>query len=149
MSLIRWRPAYRLFPRIWDIQNEINGVFDGQPNLSCQFEDSAWSPSVDIAETADQIVVSADLPGVSKGDIKVNLENNVLTFSGERKRESKAENENYPRTERSCGFFSRSFTLPSSVKVDAIKAGYENGVLRLILPKVEEARPRLIPVGVN
>lgn len=151
MALTRWRPTQAVFPPVWDIQNEINRVFDnlwGRPTEETELR-GMWSPSVDIAETKDEIVVSADLPGLNKEDIKVNVENNVLTFSGERKQEKKDEGSNYHRLERSYGFFSRSFTLPATVKSDKIKAAYKDGVLRLSLPKAEEAKPRQIAVEIN
>jgi len=152
MSLVRWRPIQSFFPQIWDIQNEINKVFN---NVVSPFSGEegelrgTWSPSVDIAETEQEILVSADLPGLNKEDIRVNVQNNVLTFSGERKQETKSEGSNYHRLERSYGFFSRSFTLPATVKADGIKAAYKDGVLRLTLPKVEEAKPRQIAVDVK
>lgn len=152
MALVRWRPIQSFFPQMWDIQNEINRVFN---NVMAPFSSEGgelrgtWSPSVDIAETENELVVSADLPGVNKEDIKVNVQNNVLTFSGERKQGTKSEENNYHRLERSYGFFSRSFALPATVKADAIKAVYKDGVLRLTLPKVEEARPRQIAVDVK
>jgi HSP20 family protein len=152
MALVRWQPAQNPFPRIWDIQNEINKVFNSvmAPFSSDEGElRGAWTPSVDISETENELVVSADLPGLNKEDIKVNVQNNVLTFSGERKQETKSEGSNVHRLERSYGFFSRSFTLPATVKADAIKAVYKDGVLRLTLPKVEEARPRQIAVDVK
>ncbi|MBI2950696.1 Hsp20/alpha crystallin family protein, partial [bacterium] len=136
----------------WDIQNEINKVFNSvmAPFSSEEGElRGAWTPTVDISETENELVVSADLPGLNKEDIKVNVQNNVLTFSGERKQETKSEESNVHRLERSYGFFSRSFTLPATVKADGIKAVYKDGVLRLTLPKVEEAKPRQIAVDVK
>lgn len=152
MALVRWQPAQNLFPRIWDIQNEINKIFNSvmAPFSSEESElRGTWTPSVDISETEDELIVSADLPGLNKEDIKVNVQNNVLTFSGERKQETKSEGSNYHRLERSYGFFSRSFTLPATVKTDEIKAAYKDGVLRLTLPKAEEAKPRQIAVDVK
>jgi HSP20 family protein len=152
MALVHWRPAQGFFPQIWDIQNKVNRAFNSvlEPFSSEGGElRSAWDPAVDIVETKDELVVSADLPGVNKEDIKVNVQNNVLTFSGERKHETKIEENNYHRMERSYGFFSRSFTLPATVKADAIKAVYKDGVLHLTLPKVEEAKPRQIVVDVK
>ena len=149
MALTRWRPTQAVFPPVWDIQNEINRVFDNLWGPEESKLRGMWSPAVDIAETRDEIVVSADLPGLEKENIKVNVENNVLTFSGERKQETKTEESNVHRLERSYGFFSRSFALPATVKSDKIKAAYKDGVLRLMLPKVEEAKPRQIAVEIN
>jgi HSP20 family protein len=152
MSLVRWRPAQNLFPQLWDVQNEVNRVFGNFWGRNAAEEGElrgTWSPAVDIAESKDELVVSADLPGLNREDIKVNVENNVLTFSGERKQEKREEESNYHRLERSYGYFSRSFTLPATVKADRIKASYKDGVLCLTLPKIEEAKPRQIAVEIN
>jgi len=151
MALVRWQPERGFFPQMWDIRNEINKMFNSvlEPFTEGSELRSTWYPAVDISETENELVVSADLPGLNREDIKVNVQNNVLTFSGERKQEMKSEEGNYHRLERSYGFFSRSFTLPATVKADEIKAVYKDGVLRLTLPKVEEARPRQIAVDVK
>lgn len=151
MAITRWRPTQTVFPQVWDIQNEINRVFDNLWGRSTEESElrGMWSPAVDISETKDEIIVSADLPGLQKDEIKVDVENNVLTFSGERRQEEKTEGSNVHRLERSYGYFSRSFTLPATVRSDAIKAAYKDGVLRLKLPKVEEAKPRQIAVEIN
>lgn len=149
MALTRWRPMPSAFPQVWDIQSEINRVFDNLWGPEESELRGMWSPAVDIAETKDEIVVSADLPGLNKENIKVNVENNVLTFSGERKQETQENGSNVHRLERSYGFFSRSFTLPATVRADAIKAAYKDGVLHLTLPKAEEAKPRRIAVEIN
>ena len=94
-----------------------------------------WTPSVDIFETENEIVVKAELPGVDRKDITLNLENNVLTVKGERKFEKETKEENYHRIEREYGSFSRSFALPTAVNGDTVKAEYKDGVLRIILPK--------------
>jgi HSP20 family protein len=106
----------------------------------------AWAPSCDIYEEGDSIVVKAELPGVEKSDIDVQVENNVLTLRGERKREKEVKSENLYRTERFYGAFSRSFTLPVTVDTEKIQAEYKDGVLQVTLPKVDAAKPRRINV---
>lgn len=111
-------------------------------------EDSVvWSPRVDVEETAEAIVVHADLPGIDKKDLKVNLENNLLTIRGERKAEREEKGKNYYRSERAFGTFQRTFTVSERVKSDSIKADYKNGVLTVTLPKAEEAKPREISIN--
>src|SRR5207244_11558046 len=99
-------------------------------------------------ETEHQLVVKADLPDVNPQDLDIRVENNILTIRGERKFENEVNEENYLRVERSYGSFSRSFSLANSVKSDAIKADYQNGVLTLSIPKREEAKPKQIKVNV-
>ena len=152
MSLVRWRPTSSFLPRNWDIQNDVSRIFDhllDRPFFDGDELRGIWSPSVDIAETENELIVTADLPGVNKDDIKVNVGDNVLTFSGERKREEKSGKGNLHRLERTYGSFSRSFSLSAAVVADEIKATYKDGVLRLTLPKVEEAKPRQIAVEVK
>lgn len=108
---------------------------------------SAWIPPCDIAEDKDTLRVTLEIPGVRSEDVKVNLENNVLTIRGEKKQVTDEKNERYHRYERVYGVFERSFTLPSTVDADRIQARVENGILYIEVPKVEKARPREIPVA--
>ena len=111
-------------------------------------EDSVvWSPRVDIEETPEAIVVHADLPGIDKKDLKVNLENNLLTIRGERKAEHEEKGKNYYRSERAFGTFQRTFTLSERVKAENIKADYRKGVLTVTRRKAEEAKPRGISIN--
>jgi HSP20 family protein len=107
-----------------------------------------WAPSVDIHESENEIVLEADLPGLKLGDFEVSVENRVLTLKGERKFEKKSEADNYHRVERSYGSFTRTFTLPSTINVDAVGADFRDGVLRVTLPKKEEVKARQIQVKV-
>ncbi len=107
---------------------------------------SMWAPPVNIKETNDAFEIEMELPGVKKGDIDITVENNVLTISGEKKEEKEVKDGNYLRAERFYGSFSRSFTLPQQVKADEISATYKDGVLNVILPKVEESRPKKIKI---
>jgi HSP20 family protein len=110
---------------------------------------SAWIPVVDIAEHDDQYVVKVELPGVNKEDVKITLESNILTIRGDKKQEKETKNENYHRIERSYGSFQRSFTLPTTVKNEKIDAVYKDGILSILLPKAEEAKPKRIEVKVK
>jgi len=111
-------------------------------------EDSVvWSPRVDVEETDEAVVVHADLPGIDKKDLSVNLKDNLLTIRAERKNEKEEKGKNYYRSERAFGTFQRTFTLSERVKSDAIKADYKNGVLTVTLPKAEEVKPRDITIN--
>lgn len=110
-------------------------------------EDSVvWSPRVDLIENDNEFVLKADLPGIDKKDLKVQVENNMLTISGERKYENEDKSDRYYRNERFYGRFQRSFSLSDRVKADAIKADYKDGVLTVTLPKAEEAKPKQIEI---
>jgi HSP20 family protein len=103
-----------------------------------------WAPAVDIFETEHELVVQADLPDVNPQDLDIRVENNILTIRGERKFEKKVNEENYLRVERAYGSFSRSFSLANSVKSDAIKADYQNGVLTLSIPNSPWCNPDIL-----
>ncbi|HEX6729100.1 MAG TPA: Hsp20/alpha crystallin family protein [Pyrinomonadaceae bacterium] len=146
MTIVRYDP----FRDLRTLQEEVNRLFS--TNLTRAFGDDegigrgAWSPSVDIFENKDQIVVEAELPGMKQEDFDLSIENNVITLRGERRFEKSQETDNYHRVERSYGAFTRSFTLPQTVSGEGATAEYNNGVLRVTLPKREEAKPRRIQV---
>src|ERR1700681_2790533 len=132
------------------LQEEINRIFgEGVGHTGMESNLTPWAPSVDIYETENELVVKADLPDVNPQNLDIRVENNVLTIRGERKFESKVNEDNYLRIERAYGSFSRSFSLANSVKTEAIRADYQNGVLTLSLPKREEAKPKQIKVNVG
>jgi len=106
----------------------------------------SWAPDVDIAENPDSYEIHAELPGMREEDITLTLNNNVLTISGEKKREIKEEKDNFVRVERSYGKFERSFSLPNNITADRVAANYADGVLKITLPKAEEAKSRTIKV---
>ena len=108
----------------------------------------SWVPAVDIFERGEETVVRAELPDVRKEDLDLKVENNVLTLRGEKRRDETVEQENYHRSERHYGSFTRSFKLPSTVDTSHIQARYENGVLEIVIPKAEEAKPKQIEVKV-
>lgn len=144
MNLVTYDP----FRELRSLQDEVNRLFSSSFNRSGDSElmRGAWSPSVDIYENKDQIVLEAELPGMRPEDVDISVENNVLTIHGERKFEKKDEQDNFHRVERSYGSFTRSFTLPPTVSNENVDAAFENGVLRLTLAKREEAKPRRIEI---
>src|SRR2546423_13804262 len=146
MSITRYDP----FRELRLLQDEVNRLFSS--NLSRSFDDDgiargAWAPSVDIFENKDQIVLEAELPGMSREDFELTVENNVLTLRGERRFEKKDEADNYHRVERAYGAFTRSFTLPQTVSSEGATAEYKNGVLRVVLHKREEVKARRIEIA--
>ena len=108
-----------------------------------------WSPTSDVIETKDDIVIKAELPGIDDKDVDVEIENGVLTIKGERKAEKESEEKGYRRVERAYGSFFRSFTLPPNVEPEKISASFANGLLEVHLPKKEGAKPRSIKVDVK
>ena len=154
MSLVRWNPARELatWPSdLFGIQREMNRMFDGffRGTGDEDYTLSSWTPAVDIAEHDDEYLVKVELPGVNKDEVKLTLENNILTIRGEKKQEKETKKENYHRVERSYGSFQRSFTLPAAVKADKIDASYKDGILTVSLPKAEEAISKQIEVKVK
>lgn len=143
MTLVRWEP----FRDLSLLQGRFNRLFNDS-----LFHDAgedgvqAWSPAVDIFEQGDDLILRAEVTGVKADDLDVKVDGNVLTLRGQRKREESIAEENYHRVERHYGAFTRSFTLPSSVDGSAIKARYQDGILEVVLPKAEEAKPRRIEV---
>jgi HSP20 family protein len=110
---------------------------------------TTWTPSCDIYETENEIVVKAEIPGAKKEDVKVNIEGNLLTLMGERKFEEETKKENYVRVERNYGQFLRRFTLPIFVNPSKITADFRDGMLTIVLPKLEEAKPKQIEVSIK
>jgi HSP20 family protein len=145
-SITRWEP----FRNLASLQEQVNRLFEG--NFSHDRDQStltAWSPSVDVYETENELVIKADLPEVVEKDIDVRVENNMLTIRGERKLEQKVKEENYLRMERSYGFFTRSFSLPNTVNTEQIQAHYSDGVLTVTLPKRAESKPKQVKINVS
>jgi HSP20 family protein len=146
MSIVRYDP----FRDLRTLQEEVNRLFS--TNLTRGFGEEAigrgaWNPTVDIYENKDQIVLEAELPGMKSDDFELSIENNVITLRGERRFEKKDDTDNYHRVERSYGAFTRSFTLPQTVSAEGAKAEYNHGVLRVTLPKREEAKSRRIEIS--
>ncbi len=141
------------FSELENLQREMNKLFDfsfhGPEFSNTSLLGGRWAPSIDLYDSKDNIVVKTDLPGVSKGDIEVMIQDNMLTIKGEKKRSSDMKEEDYFRTERFIGTFHRSISLPTSVDRDNAQASYNNGVLELTLPKKEEAKPKQIKIEVK
>ena len=143
MNIIKYDP----FREMRSLQDEVNRLFASSFSRGDNdLRRGAWSPSVDIFENQNEIVLEAELPGMKPEDVEIAIENNVLTIHGERKFEKKDETDNFHRVERSYGSFTRSFTLPPTVRSENAAAEFENGVLRLTLAKREEAKPRRIEI---
>ena len=133
------------------LQDQVNRLFDEtfSRGRSAESEMGTWAPAVDIYETEQELVLKADLPEVNQQEIDIRIENNMLTIRGERKFHNEVSQDNYLRVERAYGPFSRSFSLPNTLKTEAIKADYQNGVLSIRMPKREESRPKQIRIGVG
>jgi len=145
MSIIRYEP----WNLISQFQNDLNKVFEQRTlNRDDQstVETSHWMPQVDIKEEANRFVLLADIPGVDPKNIEVSMENGVLTVRGERETESKQEGEGYTRIERAKGTFYRRFALPDTADSENISAHGKHGVLEVVIPKREKAKPRKIEV---
>ena len=145
MSIVRYDP----FRDLRTLQEEVNRLFTGNVTRAFDGEGIArgsWNPNVDIYENKDQIVLEAELPGMSREDFDLSVENNIITLRGERHFEKKDDTDNYHRVERAYGSFTRSFTLPNTVSGEGAVADYRNGVLRVVLPKKEETKARRIEV---
>jgi HSP20 family protein len=146
MNLIRYNPFRELeeMTRSWSLLPDVFTRFFEEP-LAVR----PWSPSVDIEEKDNEIVVKADIPGVSEKDLEVRLENNTLTLKGERKFEKEDKQQGYHRIERGYGSFVRSFALPAAVDADKVQAHYKDGVLTVTLPKTEAAKARKVKISTN
>jgi len=127
----------------------LDEAFQGWPNREDNSALMAWVPPVDVLEDKDAVQISVELPGVKADDVKISLENSVLTIRGEKRQTAEEKTEHVHRYERSYGVFERSFTVPSTVDADHIQASYDLGVLTVRLPKVEKAKPRQITVKVE
>ncbi|CAB1060448.1 hypothetical protein D1BOALGB6SA_5214 [Olavius sp. associated proteobacterium Delta 1] len=146
MNLVRWNP-WRDMPIV---HNRLNRFFD-EPFLRIgRMDEEAnpglWNPAVDLYEKDDHFVIKAELPGVDKNNIKVDLKDRVLTLSGERTYDNEVKEENYYRKERSYGKFQRAFALPTDVDSDKITAEFKDGVLRVEVPKPEEKKTKQVTI---
>lgn len=130
--------------RLNNMLDEAFGIWPSEQGTGAL--NSAWLPACDISEDQDAIRIVAEVPGVKPEDVKLSIENNVLTIRGEKQQRGDNSGERVHRYERSYGSFERTFSLPSTVDVDRIEAHYDNGLLTVVLPKAERARPREIPV---
>jgi HSP20 family protein len=148
MAVVKWDP----FRDLLSIQDRMNKLFEQTLSRSRAEEGiapSTWTPAVDIYETPEAVVLKAELPGLTRDDIEIQISDNTLTLKGERRFTKGAEEENYLRIERAYGAFQRSFTLPATIHRERIRAVFRDGVLELTLPKAEEAKPKKIVIEVQ
>ena len=154
MALVRWDPSRELS----SLQSEMNRLFQSFFDTPATGGSGTggngstlrrWHPPMDLVETEDHFVLRADLPGVSEEDVKVELEDNVLTIAGERRHEEEAKGGGYYRLERATGVFSRSLTLPEGIDPEAVQASFDKGVLEVRIPKPEERKPRRVAISVG
>src|SRR5437764_7271743 len=127
--------------------SEINRLFDTLFEPSTANRAQRWAPAMDLVEADDHFVLKADLPGLGEDDVTIEVQDNVLTISGERKAEHERKEKGFYRLERSFGRFSRSLTLPEGVNSEAISANFDKGVLEVSIPKPEQRKPRRITIG--
>jgi HSP20 family protein len=149
MAIVRWEP----FRELATLQNEVNRLFNTAFDAPAPGGNGQtlrrWMPAMDLVETEDHFVLRADLPGMSEEDVNIEVEDRVLTVSGERKTEHETTKEGYHRVERAFGAFSRSLTLPDGVNAEAVEASFDRGVLEIRIPKPEQRKPRKISIGVG
>jgi HSP20 family protein len=143
-----WRPFRELermrreMDRLWD------SFFEGKPSRKVE-EVGEWLPTLDVSETKNDLVVRAEIPGIDPKDIDISLTNDILTIKGERKQEKEEKEENYHLIERNYGSFTRTIRLPREVQSERISASYKNGILKVTLPKSEEAKKKEIKIKVE
>ncbi|MBI4735858.1 MAG: Hsp20/alpha crystallin family protein [candidate division NC10 bacterium] len=148
MAVVKWDP----FRDLLSIQDRMNKLFEQTLSRSRVEEGiaaSTWAPAVDIYETPETIVMKAELPGLTREDIEIQIRDNTLTLKGERRFAKDVQEENYLRIERAYGAFQRSFTLPATVQQENIRAVFRDGVLELTLPKAEGPKPKKIAIEVR
>ena len=149
MAIVKWDP----FRDMLSLRDRMDRLFDDSLSRMRGPEDatphSAWSPAVDVYETSDNLVLKAELPGIKKEDVSVEVKDNTLSMKGERKFEKDIEEENYHRMERAYGSFYRLFSLPTTVDPDKIRASFKNGVLEITVPKIEVEKPKQITVDLE
>ena len=142
MRTVRWEPRTALANLHHEVDHVLDDLFGGL--AEGKWTEGSWKPSVDISETANDILVRLEVPGISKEDVKVSVTDNLLTISGEKKKEWVEKDEEFHRSERYYGKFQRAFTLPKTIKSSDTKASYKDGILTVTIPKAEEVRPKEI-----
>jgi len=143
VTIVRWEP----FREISSLQSEMNRLFNAAFDTPAAGGSRRWAPPMDLLETDEQFVLRADLPGMGESDVNIELEDNVLTVSGERQAEHEEKGEGFHRVERAFGSFSRSLTLPKGVDPEGVAAAFDRGVLEVRIPKPEQRKPRKITIS--
>ena len=146
MTLVRWHRARNMQTMQHEMSRLVNEFFRGDTQDNGVRKQGSWTPAVDMHESNEAFTLIAELPGFSKDDVQVEIKGNRLTLKGERKRETDVQETQYHRMERVYGAFERSIRLPAMVDADKAKAIFKDGVLKLMLPKAEEAKPKPISV---
>ena len=152
MALIRWKPITEVwdpFGNLTEVRAEMNRLLDPALRAHGGMAAGAFAPALDVVEEKDNFLVKADLPGVSKEDVSVSIQDNYLTLKGERKHEVEQKESNFYHQERVYGQFVRTVELPARVEASKVTANFKDGVLQVTLPKSEEAKPKEIKVSVN
>lgn len=147
-NITQWNPFEEILPLREAVNQLFGESFVRSPGAATAGE-RGFVPAIDLSETEGAFLVEAAVPGLKAEDLNITVENNVLTISGEVRREEKTKERNYHRVERSYGKFQRSLTLPNTVKFDEISASMKDGVLRVEIPKAEEVKPRRVNVSVE
>lgn len=145
MAIIRWDP----FRDMMTLRERMNRLFDetyGGKEEESDIKRGVWAPTVDIHESDKKLVLTAELPGLKEEDVDVNIDGNTISISGKREFEEETKKEDYHRIERSYGSFFRSFTLPSYIDQEKVKAEYDNGLLKVTMPKKSELKPKKVKV---
>jgi HSP20 family protein len=150
MAIVRWWDPVRDLSSIQDKMNQLfEDTFTRTKGREEGLGTGMWTPAVDIYETNDAVTVKAELPGLAREQVGIEIKDGLLTLRGERKVEKEVKEENYHRIERAYGTFQRSFSLPSTIDQEKISAALKDGVLELTLPKREQAKPKQITVAVK
>ena len=154
MALVKWNPSRELL----SIEREFNKMFNSLSNrfgfgngddVDKEYENAVWSPSSDIYEDKENYVLTLDLPGINKDNVKISYVDGQLNISGERKNEKESKDGTYHRVERSYGKYFRSFSLPKEIKDDKIDAEFKDGQLTITVPKAEEVKPKEIDIKIK
>ena len=147
MKPAKWDPYHEVDEFLEKYSKPVDWPFRGGKNLTSRTSD--WAPRVDISETDEKFIVRAELPGIDRKDININIEDHVLSIRGESKQEKAEENEQFQRIERYYGTYCRSFSLPENVDEEKIEAGFKDGLLTLSIPKTGSSKPKSIEVKVK
>ena len=147
MELVPWRPFGELSSFRGEMDRLQDKLFGERPFVRAFTEE--WSPTVDISETKDKLLIKAELPGLEAKDVNVSISGDLLIIKGEKEKEEEEKDEHYHCIERCYGSFQRSFRLPVNVQGDKVEAAFDKGVLKITLPKVEEAKKKEIAIKIN
>jgi HSP20 family protein len=148
MALVRYDPLREVAAIQNELRRSLETMFRGiDPSGQPEGAERTWLPAVDVKETEKELLLSFDLPGMSEDDISIEVQDNVLTVTGEREERRDESREGFRRMERRFGSFARSFPLPAGVSEDQIKADYDNGVLEIRVPKPRAQEPRRVQIG--